>query len=282
MQLDVSVDWRVVIFATAISTAAGLLFGVAPARFASATDPNLALKGGVQGRVGRRWTLRDALIPVQIALCFVLVTACFLSARGLQRALSAPLGFTPRGVATASFDLGLAGYDKARGLEFQQRVVAEAAQIPGVSTAGLGSTLPLSLDQSHSVVYRPGAVTGDPAAANAVVYSVSRGYLKALGMALLSGRDFDIRRDRQRNVRSSGAAHGHADRRAFHLRSWRPPYRSDRCHGRRDVRDDRRNAEGGRLQSRGTVVQPGHGAGSPVIAAGSRDGVGAASAGRAA
>jgi predicted permease len=193
MQLDVSVDWRVVIFATAISTAAGLLFGVAPARFASATDPNLALKGGVQGRAGRRWTLRDALIPVQIALCFVLVTACLLSARGLQRALAAPLGFTPHGVATASFDLGLAGYDKTRGLEFQQRVVAEAAQIPGVSTAGLGSTLPLSLDQSHSAVYRPGAVRGDPAPATAVVYSVSPGYLKALGIALLSGRDFDAR-----------------------------------------------------------------------------------------
>jgi predicted permease len=90
MQLDVSVDWRVVLFASAVSTVAGLLFGVAPARFASATDPNLALKGGVQGRAGRRWTFRDALIPVQVALCFVLVTACLLSARGLQRALSAP------------------------------------------------------------------------------------------------------------------------------------------------------------------------------------------------
>jgi predicted permease len=193
MQLDVSVDWRVVLFASAISTAAGLLFGVAPARFASATDPNLALKGGVQGRGGRRWTLRDALIPVQIALCFVLVTACLLSARGLQRALSAPLGFAPQGVATASFDLGLAGYDKARALEFQQRVVTEASRMPGVTSAGLGNTLPLSMDQSHSAVYRPGAVKGDPAPASAVVYSVAPGYLKTMGIALLSGRDFDAR-----------------------------------------------------------------------------------------
>ncbi len=193
MQLDVSVDWRVVLFAFAVSTAAGLLFGVAPARFASATDPNLALKGGVQGRAGRRWTFRDALIPVQIALCFVLVTACLLSARGLQRALSAPLGFAPRGVAIASFDLGLAGYDRARGLEFQQRVAVEASRIPGVTSAGLGNTLPLSMDQSHSAVYRPDAVKGDPAPATAVVYSVAPGYLKTMGIALLSGRDFDAR-----------------------------------------------------------------------------------------
>jgi len=193
MQLDVSIDWRVVVFACAISTAAGLLFGVAPARFASATDPNLALKGGVQGRAGRRWTFRDALIAVQVALCFVLVTACLLSARGLQRAISAPLGFAPEGVATASFDLGLAGYDKARGLAFQRRVAAEAARIPGATSAGLGNTLPLSMDQSHSVVYRPGALPGDPAPATAVVYSVSPGYLKTMRIALLSGRDFDDR-----------------------------------------------------------------------------------------
>jgi predicted permease len=194
MQLDVSVDWRVVLFACAVSTIAGLLFGVAPARFASATDPNLALKGGVHGRAGgRRWTLRDALIAVQIALCFVLVTACVLSARGLQRALSAPLGFAPRGVATASFDLGLAGYDKARGLEFQRRVAEEAFRIPGVISAAFGNTMPLSLDQSHSSVYRPGGLSDDPAAANAVVYSVGPGYFRTVGIPLLSGRDVDGR-----------------------------------------------------------------------------------------
>jgi len=194
MQLDVSVDWRVVVFACVVSTIAGLLFGVAPARFASATDPNLALKGAVQGRAGgRRWTLRDGLIAVQVALCFVLVTACVLSARGLQRALSAPLGFRPRGVATASFDLGLAGYDKARGLEFQRRVVEEASRIPGATSAALANTLPLSLDQSHSVVYLPGARTGDLAAANAVVYSVGPGYFRTVGIAFAAGRDVDAR-----------------------------------------------------------------------------------------
>jgi predicted permease len=194
MQLDVSVDWRVVVFAFAISTVAGLLFGVAPARFASATDPNLALKGGAPGRAGgRRWSFRDALIAVQVALCFVLVTACVLSARGLQRALSAPLGFAPRGVATASFDLGLAGYDQARGLEFQRRAAEEVARIPGAVSAAYGNTLPLSLDQSHSVVYRPGAAKGDPADGTAVFYSVSPGYFRTVGIPLLSGRDFDAR-----------------------------------------------------------------------------------------
>jgi predicted permease len=194
MQLDVSVDWRVLLFAFGISLVAGMLFGIAPARFASATDPNLALKGGpASGRGTRRWTLRDALIAVQVIVCFVLVTACVVSLQGLQRALTVPLGFDPRGVATASFDLGLAGYDKARGQAFQRRIVEEASRIPGVMSAAVANSIPLSLDQSHSSVYPVEAVAGDKPAANAVVYSMSPGFLRTMGMPLLSGRDFDAR-----------------------------------------------------------------------------------------
>ncbi|MGH9407845.1 MAG: ABC transporter permease [Vicinamibacterales bacterium] len=194
MQFDVSVDVRVLLFAFGVSLAAGMFFGAAPARFASATDPNLAMKGGVpSGRGARRWTLRDVLIAVQVALCFVLVTACVVSIEGLQRALSRSLGFNPAGVTTASFDLGLAGYDKARGQAFQQRMTEEAQRLPGVTSAAFSNSMPLSLDQSHSTVFRPGGAAGDPAAANAVVYSASPGFLRTIGMTLLSGRDFDAR-----------------------------------------------------------------------------------------
>jgi predicted permease len=194
MRLDVAVDWRVLLFAFAVALLSGILFGAAPARFASATDPNLSLKGsGSSNRGARRWTLRDALIPVQVAVCFVLVTASVVSVQGLQRALSLPLGFDPSGVTTASFDLGLAGYDKARGQAFQQRMQEETSRIPGVTSAAFSNSMPLSLDQSHNSVYRVGAAAGDPEAANAVVYSVSPGFLRTIGMPLLSGRDFDAR-----------------------------------------------------------------------------------------
>lgn len=194
MQLDVAVDWRVLLFAFGVSLVAGILFGAAPARFASATDPNVALKGaGSSSRGARRWTLRDALIPVQVAVCFVLVTASVVSVQGLQRALSLPLGFDPRGVTTASFDLGLAGYDKARGQAFQQRMQEEASRIPGVTAAAFSNSMPLSLDQSHNSVFRIGESANDPPATTAVVYSVSPGFLRTIGMPLLSGRDFDAR-----------------------------------------------------------------------------------------
>lgn len=194
MQFDVSVDPRVLLFGVGVSLLAGILFGAAPARFASATDPNLALKGGgSSGRRARRWTFRDGLIAVQVALCFVLVTASVVAIQGLQRALSVPLGFDPQGVMTAAFDLGLAGYDKTRGQAFQQQMLDEARRLPGVTAAALSNSLPLSLDQSHSVVYRVGATPTDPPAANAVVYSASPGFFRTIGMSLVRGRDFDAR-----------------------------------------------------------------------------------------
>src|SRR6516164_7924115 len=74
MQLNVTVDWRVFLFAMASSMAAALLFGSAPAWRASKTDPNAALRGASATWGRNRLALRDLLVIVQVALCFVLVS----------------------------------------------------------------------------------------------------------------------------------------------------------------------------------------------------------------
>src|SRR3989442_501998 len=99
-----------------------LLAGLVPARQASITDPNAALKGGDSRRSApRRWATRDLLVAAQVTVCVVLLSACLLSLRGLQQALTMPLGFDPRGVTVAGFELGLAGYTPEQGERFQQR-----------------------------------------------------------------------------------------------------------------------------------------------------------------
>ena len=196
VQFDVSVDARVLLFACIVSTLAGVLFGVFPARQAGSTDPNAALKGtlGDRDRSGR-WAMRDLLVTVQIVFCFVLVSACLVSLRGLQRALTMPLGFEPRGVAVAAFDLGLAGYDGARGSAFQQRLVERVAALPGVESAAYSNSFPLSIDQSRSSIYpeQSDAPLDRSHMLNAITYQVSPGFFRTLGMRLLSGRDFDAR-----------------------------------------------------------------------------------------
>jgi len=192
VQMDVSVDPVVLVFATAVSILAGILFGVAPARRASTVDPGAALKDGHDTGATRRYPLRDLLVAVQIALCFVLVAASLLSLRGLRQALSMPLGFDSHGVTMVAFELGLAGYSAEDGRAFQQRALAAVQQLPEVVSAAYGNSVPLSLDQSRANVSRADAPPGS-AAPLAVRYEVSPGYFRTLGIRLLRGRDIEWR-----------------------------------------------------------------------------------------
>src|SRR5215469_1015462 len=108
VQFDVTADWRVFLFAFLAAIAICICLAIAPARRAWRTDPYQRLKA--PDGVRRRWAFRDVVLAGQIALCCVLVTASFVSLRGLVESLTMPLGIEPRGVAAAAFDLGPAGY----------------------------------------------------------------------------------------------------------------------------------------------------------------------------
>lgn len=192
-QLEFAPDLRVLLFALAASLATGLIFGVAPARRAVKTDPNGSLRGSVPGvRRGRRWASRDFLLAGQVALCCFLVTASFVSLRGLGRALETPIGIEPRGLHIAAFQLGLAGYNGQTGGALQRRALEGALALPGVTSAGFGSSIPLDVNQSGTNVF-PGQTVNFSAeeSRHAGWYAISPGYLKTVGTRLLAGRDFD-------------------------------------------------------------------------------------------
>lgn len=193
IQFDIPVDLRVLLFACATSAFAGVLFGLAPARQAAKTNPNGALKesDGPQA-VGRGWPVRDVVVAVQVALCVVLVSACALSLRGLQQALTMSLGLDPQGVTIVGFDLGLAGYSKEAGAQFQRRVLDAVKQLPGVQSAAYSNSMPLSIDQSTNVIYpddRPMLKASEVYTAH--VYEVSPGFFQTLGIRREVGRDID-------------------------------------------------------------------------------------------
>jgi predicted permease len=192
VQFDVSPDWRVFCFAAAVSVAAGVLFGLAPARHAARIDANAVLKGEAAGFRGGRLALRDVLVAVQLALCFVLVSACLLSLRGLQRSYNLHLGFEPQGATVAAFDLGLAGYSEQRGRDFQRRALEALQQLPGVQSAAYSNSVPLSIDQSHSSIYPEDKPNQRPSQASiAMVYEVSPHFFETMKIQMLAGRDFD-------------------------------------------------------------------------------------------
>ena len=92
----------------------------------------------------------------------------------------------------ASFDLKMAGYSDKQAADFQRRALDAVERIPGVSAVGYANALPLDLATSDSLVYANGTsdFRPDKAAADAMRYCISPGYLGAARTALIQGRDF--------------------------------------------------------------------------------------------
>lgn len=193
IEVPVNPDLATYGVALLLSLASGVLFGLAPARQAIQADPYQLVKGGSSGAmVWRRLTLRDLLLAVQIAVCAVLVTASLVAVRGLVRAIHGNFGFNPQGAIIAEFDLRFSGYTDDQSAPMQRRIFEGVQQIPGVFAAGYANHLPLSLTSSDRSIYRDGTADFRPsnAAADAMYYSVSPGYLRAAQTTLLAGRDF--------------------------------------------------------------------------------------------
>lgn len=192
VHVTVNADARVFAFALLLSLASGILFGLLPARQIWQTDAAQVMKGGASASaLLRRFTLRDVLLCVQIALCTLLVTASLVAARGMQRSLHAAIGFEPQGAMLATTSMRMAGYSDDAALPLQKRLAEEALATPGVIAAGTIDNTPLNGDGSSTAYYRQGTTEFTPShvATGAKYFSISPGYLKAAATRLIAGRD---------------------------------------------------------------------------------------------
>ena len=175
-----------------LTLASGLLFGAVPVRQVLHLDPYEIVKSGSLGSVGRRITVRDILLGVQIALCALLVTSSVVAVRGLVRSLRSNLGFEPRNVIFVNTDLNMAGYSGDKVPAMQRRMVGAIQTIPGVQSVGLVDEPPLRECCNSSTVFtdQSADLRASNAVAEAVIYDISPEYFQAAGTALLSGRTF--------------------------------------------------------------------------------------------
>ena len=94
LNLDFHYDWRVFLYAAAVSGATGLLMGIVPALRASRVDVRALLHDGGHGSAGAgRQRLRSAMVVAQVAGSLVLLIVAGLCMRSLQRAQFVDLGF---------------------------------------------------------------------------------------------------------------------------------------------------------------------------------------------
>ena len=191
VHVTVNADARVYASALLLSLASGILFGLLPAQQIWQTDAVRVMRGTIAPALFRRFTLRDLVLGIQIALCTLLVTASLVALRGMQRSIHAPMGFEPQGAMLASTLTGMAGYSDTASLPLQKRMIEEARATPGVIAAGTINTTPLSGNGSSTRFYREGTTEFTPThvALGAKYYSISPGYLKAAETRLVTGRD---------------------------------------------------------------------------------------------
>jgi len=192
INVPVNPDLWTYLVAFTLAVVSGVLFGLVPVRQVLKSDPWQIIRSGGASLVHlRRFTLRDVLLVVQIAICAVLVTSSLVAVRGLARSMHSEFGFRAENVALASTDLKWAGYEGDRVPPMQQRMLDTVRAIPGVTAAGYTNNLPLVLGSGDSFVYSDATTDFRPTnfAADAMDYNVSPGYFAAAGTTMLAGRD---------------------------------------------------------------------------------------------
>jgi predicted permease len=192
IHLEVNPDATVYLFALLTALASGLLFGAVPVRQVLRTNPYSVVKSGSTSLAGRRITLRDILVVVQIAICAVLVTSSMVAVRGLMRSTHGDFGFNPQNAMLVDTDLSMAGYSGDRLAPMQKRMIEALQAIPGVKYVGLADTVPLGDGHPGSNVFTDNTADLKPAnaALDAGVFNISPDYFLAEGTPLMFGRAF--------------------------------------------------------------------------------------------
>jgi putative ABC transport system permease protein len=186
------IDGWVLAFTVAVSVAASLLFGLAPALQISRVDLSEALKQGaaraVGGQAGR---MRAALVVVEVALSVVLLSGAGLLIRSFVALENVALGFRPEHILVMESSVPAGDLASARrATRFYKDLLADLATLPGVSATGATRSLPGSVDSNggYWIDHLPSEL--NITAPDAVYSVVTPGAFAALGMPLKRGRDF--------------------------------------------------------------------------------------------
>jgi len=192
INVPVNPDVSTYAVALVLALGSGLLFGIMPIRQVTRTDPWQVMRTGGGFMAGTpRFTLRDVLLVVQIAICAVLVTSSLVAVRGLVRSLHSNFGFELKNAMTVESQLNMAGYTGDRATQMERRMIDAAKSIPGVTAVGYVDHLPLGPSGGDSEVFSDSTNDFRPTnrAAGAKDYKISPGYIEAAGTTLLAGRD---------------------------------------------------------------------------------------------
>jgi len=191
---DVAFDWRAVVFATGVSLAAAIAFGLVPALAARRVNlvASLAEDGlAPVGAGGRSATVRARLLIMagQVAVASVLLLGAALLARSFVALIHADRGYDPASLLTARLPLPDQSYSPQRRAALLEQLADRLRQVPGVAQAAFSTRLPLTPGEILAAFSMPSR-GGGTISAHASLRHVSPGYFAALGLRVIEGRPF--------------------------------------------------------------------------------------------
>ena len=191
-RVDLTLDYRVLAFAIALSLLTGVTFGLAPALKATRVDLLQTLRDeGQQPIDHRRLTMRNGLIVFQVAVSVLLLGGTSIFVQMLNAARAHKVDFAVNGVAMLETDLRFAGYSDTAARTLYDNLLRRIQAIPGVESAASLRGLPMDVNGVPIVLDRATGEKGSEV--NAIVIEAGPGFFDTLRIPLLYGRVFDAR-----------------------------------------------------------------------------------------
>jgi predicted permease len=186
VQLSITTDWRVLLFAATVAVLTCAVFGAMPALRASKSNPVTAMKTG-DGRVAgnrERFSLQRIMVVTQIAVSMVLLVGALLFVRSFRNLMTLNPGMREHGIVVAHIGFPMEHLPPEHFADFKRQLIEEVRAIPGVTNAASTTNDPLmGASWGHHV--RVGSAEG-----SSQFTWVSPGYFQTMAIPLMTGRDF--------------------------------------------------------------------------------------------
>lgn len=191
-------DWTVWAYAAGVSLLVAMAAGAAPAF----TISRARFTAGSRGQVEGASRLQRALTVAQVAVSVALLFGAALLMRSMQARMAIPVGFDPAQVLSVSLEPSLQRYTPEKTYGFYRDLLERVRADSQVRAAGLAWLAPFSQGASDTSLWAEGATSESAVSANHNI--VSPGFLAAMGIPLLEGRDFTEQEFLRRETPGSG------------------------------------------------------------------------------
>lgn len=193
-EADLHLNLPILLFTLAATTLAGLLFGSAPAWYASRVDPGESLKEGNRTGVGAgRHRLRQSLVIGEFALALALLTGAGLAIHSFLNLLRVDLGLRTDHILTFYLPVpDSRPKDPEKIIAYYKQILASVNAVPGVTSSSAMTGLPLfgaGFGMPFTIVGKP--AFNDPSMRpNTGFGMVTPDFFKTFGIRMVNGRAF--------------------------------------------------------------------------------------------